>query len=346
VRATGTVELPGLVDLQINGYAGYDINAADVSAEDVAALTHVLWSQGVTTYLPTIITASEERIVHSLRAIARARANDPRIAHSIAGVHVEGPALSADEGPRGAHDPSYLRDPDLGELDRWLEAGDGLVRIVTLAPELPGAMDYIAGAVRRGVTISIGHSGGSAQQIRDAVSAGATLSTHLGNGIFPELPRHPNQIWAQLAADSLTAMFIADGQHVPADTLTAMMRAKSARRCVLTSDAAALAGSPPGEYRTPVGGSVTVTADGRLMLTGTELMAGSGASLLQCLDWVIAHLPFDTATAVAMATRNPARILGLVDRAGADGDVVVLDRVDGVSRVVSTSLSGTEVYRS
>lgn len=344
MRATDAVTLPGLIDLQVNGYAGHDINADDVSAETVIALTRALWSQGVTTYLPTIITAPEEKIIHILRVIAEARKGDRFVEHSIAGVHVEGPVLSPDEGPRGAHDPAFIREPDLDELDRWQATSDGLVRIVTLAPERPGAIEFIEGAVRRDVAVSIGHSAALPQHIRDGVRAGATLSTHLGNGAHPMLPRHPNHIWAQLAEDELTAMFIADGEHVPADTLTAMIRAKSAQRCVLVSDSAALAGSPPGEYRTPVGGSVTVTEAGRLTLTGTDLLAGSGVSLLACLDWSLANLPFDAPATAAMATHNPARVLGLGDRVGADGDVVLIERTQGVSRVVSASIGGIEVY--
>lgn len=338
------ITLPGLIDLQVNGYAGLDVNADDVDADTIIALTRAMWSQGVTTFLPTVITAAEDAIIRALRAVAAARASDPLVAHSIAGVHVEGPALNADDGPRGAHDARYVRAPDLAELDRWQDACGGLVRIVTLAPELAGAADYIAGAARRGVRTSIGHCAPDAEQVRAAAGAGATLSTHLGNGTYAVLPRHPNHIWAQLAEDALTAMFIADGHHLPADTLTAMIRAKSPERSVLTSDAAALAGRAPGVYATPVGGSVTVHADGRLSLTGTDLLAGSGASLLACLDWAWANLPFDAATTLAMATVNPARVLGLDERAGDDGDVVVLDRADGVSRVVATRLGDTDVY--
>ncbi|WP_052667012.1 N-acetylglucosamine-6-phosphate deacetylase [Nitriliruptor alkaliphilus] len=343
----GTIRsYPGLVDLQVNGYAGHDVNAEDLSPADVVALTRALWSQGVTTFLPTIITATEERIEGALRAIVTARDSDPQVAHSIVGVHVEGPALNPEDGPRGAHDPALMRDPDLGELDRWQAASGGLVRIVTLAPERPGSLEYIAGAVARGIRVALGHCAATPPQIHAAIDAGATLSTHLGNGTHRRLLRHPNHIWSQLAADALTAMFIADGHHVPGDALTAMIRAKSPTRCVLTSDAAALAGSPPGTYRTPVGGSVTVTREGSLMLTGTGLLAGSGASLLGCVDWALANLPFDEATIVSMATTTPARILGLDERVASAGDEVVIERTAGVSRVVSTSVGGTEVYRA
>lgn len=333
---------PGLVDLQVNGFAGWDVNADDVTAEDVVELTRALWTHGVTTYLPTVVTAPEEKILHCLGVVTEARRADPLVAHSIAGVHVEGPSLAADDGPRGAHDARYLRDPDPAELERWQHAAEGLVRIVTLAPERPGTADYIRAASARGVRVSIGHCAPTAEEVHSAVAAGATLSTHLGNGTHVTLPRHPNHIWAQLANDRLTAMLIADGHHLPADTLTAMIRAKSPERCVLTSDSAALAGRPPGDYRTPVGGSVTVGDDGRLSLTGTSLLAGSGRSLRECLDWAVRSLPFAPATLLAMATTNPARVLGDHDRVTSGEDSVLLDG----GRVAVVRVAGVEVHRS
>lgn len=331
---------PGLMDLQVNGYAGYDVNADDVDVETLTALTHALWAQGVTTYLPTVITASEEKIAHVLSVIAAARRSDPLLAHSIAGIHVEGPSLAADDGPRGAHDARHLRDPDPAELDRWQRAAAGLVRVVTLAPERAGAAEYIAAATSQGVRVSIGHCAPEPAQIRAAVDAGASLSTHLGNGTHAMLPRHPNHLWTQLAEDRLTAMLIADGHHLPAETLTAMIRAKTPQRCVLTSDSAALAGSDPGVYPSPVGGSVEVRADGSLTLPGTGLLAGSGMSLRACLDWATEHLPFEHSELLAMAARKPAELLGLEERIDGGQDQVELDG----NRVVAVTVAGTLVH--
>lgn len=212
------VELPGLVDLQVNGYRGFDVNAPDVDAGTVGGLTRALWAAGTTTYLPTVITAPEPRILASIRAVVAAREADALVAHSVAGIHVEGPFISGVPGAVGAHDAGSLRPPDLAELDRWQDAAAGLVRIVTIAPELPGAAEFVAGAVERGVLVSLGHTAADAEQVRAAVDAGATLSTHLGNGAPQLLPRHPNHVWAQLADDRLTAMLITDGHHLPADT--------------------------------------------------------------------------------------------------------------------------------
>lgn len=304
-----TSSWPGLVDLQVNGFRGHDVNADDITPDTLVALTQELWREGVTSYLPTVITASEDKILHALDAIATARRSDALIAHSIVGIHVEGPYLSPEDGPRGAHDTAHLRDPSIAELDRWQAAAQGLVRIVTLAPERVGALSYIAEAADRGVLTSIGHCTPTAETVRAAATAGATLSTHLGNGTHSLLPRHPNHLWAQLAADDLTAMFIADGHHLPTDALTAMIRAKGTERAILTSDSAALAGAAPGTYLTPVGGHVVVEDSGRLSLHGTALLAGSGHSLRACLEWALQHLPFDTDELIRMASHNPRRLL-------------------------------------
>lgn len=333
---------PGLVDLQVNGYMGYDVNADDVTSDTLAELTRALWERGVTTYLPTVITASEEKILHVLSVIAAARREDPLLAHSLAGVHVEGPSLASEDGPRGAHDRAQLRDPDIAELDRWQHAADGAVRVVTLAPERRGASEYIAAATARGVRVSLGHCAPTPEQVRGAVDAGATLSTHLGNGTAGMLPRHPNHLWTQLAEDRLTAMLIADGHHLPAETLTVMIRAKGPGRCVLTSDSAALAGMPPGRYRTPVGGDVEVAPDGRLSLAGTAYLAGSGSDLRTCLDWARSTLPIEPAQLLDMASRIPASVLGLENRTSEGGDFVMLEE----GRVVETRLAGVVVHHA
>ncbi|GAB3928345.1 N-acetylglucosamine-6-phosphate deacetylase [Microlunatus endophyticus] len=325
----GQLVLPGLVDCQINGFAGADVNAEDISVEVVGALTRSLVAEGTTTYCPTIISGSPDRIRRALGVIRSACEQDPMVARCVAGIHVEGPSISAEDGARGAHAAEWLRDPDPAELADWLEVSGGLLRIVTLGPERPGSIEYIRAATAAGVLVSLGHTAATPAQVHRAAAAGATLSTHLGNGAHPQLPRHPNYLWAQLADDRLTAGLITDGHHLDADTVTAMIRAKGPGRTLLVSDAAALAHCPPGDYATPVGGSVTVDPDGALRLTGTALNAGSGSSLLDCLSWAMAQTPFEPADLLAMATSIPAGILGLSDRGGlepgARADLLVTD---------------------
>lgn len=321
--------LPGLTDLQVNGYAGYDLNADDLDVGTVRDLAEALWRVGTTTFLATVITGDRAHISRALRTISCAVADDPDVAHSIPGIHLEGPYLSALDGARGVHELRYVRDPDVDELDEWITASGGLLRIITVAPERPGAMSFIRAAVARGLIVSIGHTSATPEDVHDAIDAGATMSTHLGNGIQAMLPRHPNAIWAQIASDALTAGVITDGHHLPADTVASIVRAKTPARCVLVSDSAALAGSPPGIYETPVGQCVEVCADGSLRLFGTEFQAGSGACALECLRWVSTNTPIDSASALAMATTNPNRMIGLTDRGaievGQIADVLLLN---------------------
>ncbi|GAA4611835.1 N-acetylglucosamine-6-phosphate deacetylase [Actinoallomurus liliacearum] len=308
-EADGPTELwlaPGLVDLQVNGFAGHDVNAADVDEATVTALVSALRRVGTTTVVPTIVTAPEERIRAALSAIARARGADPLVARAIPYVHVEGPFLSAEDGPRGVHDARYLRPADLEELRRW---GD-LVRMVTISPHDEAAIDFIAHATRRGVRCAIGHTHATPEQITRAIDAGAELATHLGNATYTMLPRHPNHLWTQLADDRLHAGFIADGHHLPADTFRVMLRAKGVERSHLVSDATALAGMPPGRYRTPVGGEVELSADGRLSYVGTPLLAGASRSLADGVATAITMAGLPLATGLRLATANPGRFVG------------------------------------
>ncbi|GAA3100440.1 N-acetylglucosamine-6-phosphate deacetylase [Kribbella aluminosa] len=302
--------IPGLVDIQLNGYGGLDVN--DPAASELPELVRRLWTQGVTTVCPTIISADDATTTTLVKTAAAARADDPVVRYGVPGLHLEGPYISSVEGARGAHDPAVIRDPDAAEFDRWQAAADGAIAIMTIAPERTGAIEFTRHLAANGVLPSVGHSLASSAEVHAFAAAGGRLSTHLGNGLPAQIDRHQNPIWAQLTDDALTAGLIADGHHLPADTFTALVRAKGAGRCVLTSDAAALAGCAPGDYRTAVGGAVTVTPDGGLRLTGTPYLAGSGASLLDCLRWATNHLPLEVA--VTMATTNPANLLGLHDR--------------------------------
>lgn len=315
---------PGFIDLQINGYCGHDFNAELLSPEVVVALAQKLAAQGVTSFLPTLITAAEARLVSALQAIAAARRISPLAAHMIPFVHLEGPHLSPTDGPRGAHPRIHIRPPDSAELERLQAASSRLVGLVTVSPHWDNALDYIADLASKGILVALGHTDADPARIHAAAQAGAVLSTHLGNGVAGKLARHPNLLWAQLAEDRLTATFIADGHHLPADTLVAMLRAKGIERGVLVSDVVAVGGLPPGLYETPVGGTVELTAEGRIGIPGAETLAGAALPLKNGVANV-ARLPgFSLRQAVQMATENPGRFLGGrgVLRVGAPADLV------------------------
>ena len=212
-------QAPGFIDVQVNGFAGVDYNNPHTTAEEIVRSVHTMFSTGVTRFYPTVITGPPEAMRDSLRNLAHAREASLPDGEAIAGFHVEGPHISAEDGPRGAHPRQWVRPPDLNEYCRWQDASAGRIRIVTLAPEWPGAPHYIETIVADGVGAAIGHTQANSAQIADAVSAGATLSTHLGNGAHSVLARHPNYIWDQLAEDRLMASFIVDGIHLGASFL-------------------------------------------------------------------------------------------------------------------------------
>lgn len=302
---------PGWMDIQVNGFHGHDVNQAGVTADDVAAMVRSLWRFGVTAVCPTVCTASEERIVAALQAIADACDADPLIAHSIVGIHVEGPHISAEDGPRGAHPRDQVRPPDVAEYRRWQAAARGRLRIVTLSPEYAEAPTYIRVIVADGVVASVGHTAANGDQIRAAVDAGARWSTHLGNGAHASIARHPNYIWDQLAEDRLSAGFIFDGHHLPPSVMRSMIRAKGVERSVLVTDAVSVAGLPSGVYESTVGGQVELLPSGRLTLMGTPYLAGSAATLPVCLGNAVRHAGVNLHDAVRMVTANPSRLLGL-----------------------------------
>lgn len=301
---------PGLIDLQVNGYGGIDLNADILTPEQVLALTEAMARLGVTTFLPTLITGSEGRIVTGLKAIAEARRRFDLVRHAVPFVHVEGPSISPEDGPRGAHPLPHVRAPSLAEFARWQAASGELVGLVTLAPEYAEAPDYIRAVTAAGVVVALGHTAATPEQIRAAVDAGATLSTHLGNGAAAVLPRHPNFIWSQLADDRLTASFITDGHHLPADTFKAMLRAKGLERAVLVSDSVALAGMPAGRYDQPVGGAVEVSADGRIGVAGTPYLAGAGLPLCVNVALAVEMAGLSLADGLLLASANPGRFVG------------------------------------
>jgi len=298
----------GLVDLQVNGYAGFDLNGDDLSVDTVVGLRDALRRVGVTTFVPTLITASPERTRRALGIVVEARRTDAEVAAAIPFVHLEGPHISDQDGPRGCHDATFVRPPDLAEFELCQDVAEGLVGLITVSPHWPGSAEFIAEVVAAGTRVAVGHTHADGAQIHAAAEAGATLSTHLGNGAHAQLPRHPNYLWAQLADDRLTAGFIADGHHLPVDTFVAMVRAKGLDRSFLVSDSVATGGRPAGFYSSTVGGDVELTDDGRLLVRGTPYLAGAAAPLADGVAWAAAA--FSLPDALTMATTTPRRIIG------------------------------------
>lgn len=337
---------PGWIDLQVNGYAGVDYNSPNTPHEELARSVAVLHSTGTTRFFPTVITGTPENMRGALKNLARAKSSLP----SVEAFHVEGPHICPDDGPRGAHPAHCVRKPDIEEYRRWQDAAEGNVRLVTLSPEWPEAPAYIEAVVRDGSVVSIGHTKATAEQIRTAVSAGAAMSTHIGNGAHGELRRHPNYIWEQLAEDRLAAGFIADGIHLGAAFLKVALRAKGIMRSVLVTDASMPALAAPGFYML---GEVEVelTTDGRVVLRGGDRLAGSSLRMDDAIGNVMRMAGVTLTEALSMATRNPARTgrIGGRQRGLAPGDradLVLFRWHEGTRRieVLETIVGGQTVF--
>lgn len=301
---TKTIEFPGFVDLQVNGFAGVDFNSPDVTAEQIRGALPALRATGVTRFLPTLITGPLDRFARCVRAIVEA--DDP----AIAGIHQEGPYISPADGARGAHPRAHTIAATLDDFKRRQDAAAGRIVLVTLAPEVEGALALIEYLADAGVRVAIGHTDASPAIIRDAIRAGATMSTHLGNGCASVLPRHPNVIWEQLAADELCASLIVDGHHLPGAFVKAAVRVKSPERTMLVTDAMAAAGCAPGAYR--MGDvDVEVGADRRVSLRGTPYLAGSALTMDDAVAKTVRFTGLPLDAVLPMASAVPARYLGI-----------------------------------
>lgn len=342
-----TIIGPGFVDLQINGFGGVDFNQG-LTADGMLTAVQELWTEGVTTSYPTIITNSDDAIGAAAAAVGEACSRDLPAAGGIGGIHLEGPFITPVDGPRGAHPQEYVKAPDWDLFCRWQAQSGGGIRIVTLSPEWEAAADFIGRCVREGLVVGIGHTAADSEAVHRAVDAGASLATHLGNGAHLELPRHPNYIWAQLADDRLWASLIADGFHLPEDVLRVMLRVKEGR-AIIVSDAVYLTGMPPGMYKTHVGGEVRLTEAGKLHLAGNaRILAGSAQTQLFGLRHLVQSGIAELGDAWDMCSVMPATLMGLPVSAGlqegAPADFVVASPPESGLAIQKTVKAGQVVY--
>ncbi len=345
---------PGWLDIQVNGFGGHDPNDPDAGAEATAGTVRALWPHGVTGTLITICTQSEANITTMVRAVADACDADPLVRASVPGIHVEGPHIATEDGPRGAHPLRHVRPPDIAEFGRWQEAARGRITMVTVSPEYPGTVAYVRALVDQGVVVSIGHTAADGDAIRAAVDAGATCSTHLGNGAHAMIRRHPNYVWDQLAEDRLAAGFIFDGHHLPPAVMRTVVRAKGVERSFLVSDAVSVADQAPGRYRLFDDIEVELTPEGRLELAGTPLLAGAVTALPTCLGNALRHAGVSLGDAMRMVTRNPSQVLGLGMDAGHERLAMGMTAnltcfrmtATGDIEVLATVVAGAAVHRA
>jgi N-acetylglucosamine-6-phosphate deacetylase len=333
----GATLAPAFFDVHIHGAANHDVMEA--TPEALTAVSQFLAAHGTGSFLATTVTAPLDATFRSLEGLARrideAQAEDWAGARPL-GIHLEGPFLS--HAKRGVHPPACLQAPDIALFDRFFDAAEGHVRLMTLAPELPGAIDLAAHAIARGVRISLGHSNALAAETQAAIAAGATSATHTFNAMRPLDHREPGILGTVLATDTLFAELICDGVHVHPSLVKLWWRAKGGRRAILVTDAMSATGMPDGEYL--LGGFAVQVADGRASANG--VLAGSVLTLNRALTNFISFTETPLEEALPLLTRNPAAMTGFAASAGClqVGDAASFVALDGTGALLASVIRG------
>jgi N-acetylglucosamine-6-phosphate deacetylase len=303
------MRLPGFIDLQINGYLGVDFSAPGLTGEAVRMAFEAIVESGTIGFLPTVITSEPELYTQNLPLLAKMMDSDPCGCHAL-GIHLEGPFLCPEPGYIGAHNPTNTRLPDPGYLSHLQTLAEGKIRAITMAAGLPGDAELAAAAAEMGIRVFLGHQRCNAADLERMARAGAVALTHLGNGLPNDLNRFENPLWAGLVANNLAAMIIADGHHVRDDLIRIILKMKGPKHLLLVSDAAPVAGLPPGRYFT-LGNNVVLESSGYLYAEGKNCLAGSSANMLHCANY-LAKLGLPTPEEIAEAAfYHPLRLIGL-----------------------------------
>lgn len=302
------MEIPGFVDLQVNGYKGIDFSNPTLSEEEFVFACKELIKHGTVAFLPTIITSSASVFERNLRLMARSVKHE-ELKNSILGFHVEGPFISDKDGARGAHNAKWVRKPDPNFLDKLYSWSGENIKLLTIAADVDGAADLCRYATDKlGITVSLGHQMATEEQLEQNVASGARALTHLGNGIPRLLPRHHNPLWAGLANDDLSAMIIADGHHLPPSILKTVLRTKGTSKVTVVSDASPIAGLPPGKYHT-LGNDVVLEASGRLYNPETGYLVGSSSTMLDCMNYLQSLDLLSPGELLDLGFYNPLRLI-------------------------------------
>ena len=345
--------LPGLFDIQINGYVGVTFSSPAITTDDFKRCIKALWQRGVVNICPTITTNTHEAILHAIKVIAKTCREDKAIRETVIGIHLEGPYISGEDGPRGAHPQQYVKDPDLDELKKFNEAADGRISIVTLAPERHGAFECIEKLSNEGILVALGHTAASPEQISKAIAKGARLVSHIGNGVHTYLHRHDCYIWEELARNELWASIITDGIHLPDNFINCVFCCKGLEKTVLISDASGLAGLPPGEYKAGAGHLLRVEEELKIVRADSGRLSGSAYNLTQCVEYAMQLDELTLPQVIDMATYNPSKLLGIDNDYGTltmgkrANLSVVNEKIDsGKIEVVKSIVGGEVVFDS
>lgn len=343
--AKGKYIAPGLIDLQVNGFSGVDFSDQYLTIGELRKASKAVWKVGVTTFLPTVITNNQKSLKKSFSILANAL-DDEEIGMSIPGFHLEGPYISPVQGYRGAHLEKYIRVPDWDEFSELQKAAHNRIRLITVAPEVNGAISFIRKCRETGVVVSLGHHNGSTEIIKQAADAGASMSTHLGNGCANMIDRHDNPFWPQLADDRITATIIVDGFHLNKAEVQCFYKMKGVENTILVSDTLDLAGLPPGEYTR--GERIVLLTPDVVKFPAENCLAGAATPISACVSNIMKFTDCSLGNAIKMASSNPARLLGLNEigeiKQGKRADLILFTIEDGRIEIQKTIVAGKIVY--
>jgi len=340
---------PGFFDNQVNGFAGvsFAFGESDLTSEGIAKATRELWKCGVTTYLPTLTTNSREVLLRNFRLLAGAL-KDEKLLGAIPGFHLEGPYINPEDGFRGAHPKQFVGLPDWNEFQELNRAAGGKILQVTLAPEMQGAQEFIKKCTESGVVVAVGHHNANKGQLDLAVTNGAKISTHLGNGCANMISRHYNPFWPQLANDQLWISIICDGFHLLPEEVLVFYKIKGAGKTIITSDVTSYAALPPGTYTTQTGETIELTPEGKLHLPAQQVLYGSASPVTKGVGNIMKFTGCSLSDAIQMVSANPARLYHLDDRGtlepGKRADLVMFTIDDYKLKIVRTFVKGDLVY--
>lgn len=337
---------PGLIDNQINGYNGVDFSDAVLTTEKMLMAVEAIRNDGVTSFLPTVITSGHENLLRTFRNLAEALKDD-EVRTSVAGFHLEGPYISPEEGFYGCHPSAFIRKPVWDEFAKYQEAAEGNIKQVTVSPEVDGCLEFIRMCTENNVVVALGHTNASADQIRRAVDNGARLSTHLGNGCANMIDRHRNPLWPQLANDLLTPSLIADGHHLLPEEIQVFYKVKGPHNMILTSDVTHLIGMEPGKYIF-LGSEIVLTDDGLIKNPILNCLAGASLPLMKGVENVIKYTGCTLGEAINMASVNVARIYNLSERGslaiGKRADLIVFKKTGNYITLKQVWVKGRKVF--
>ncbi len=343
---------PGFFDNQVNGFAGisFAFGESALTQEGIEKATRELWKRGVTTYLPTLTTNGQEVLVRNFAILSKAVDNDEKLLGSIPGFHLEGPYINPEDGYRGAHPKQFVRLPDWNEFMEMYRASGEKILQVTIAPEMDGAQEFIKKCHEKGIIVAVGHHNANKEQLDWAVTNGAKIATHLGNGCANLINRHKNPLWPQLANDDLMISIICDGFHLLPEEISVFYKTKGVNRTVIVSDVTSYAGLEPGEYKTETGETIELTKEGMLRYPAQNVLYGSASPVTKGVGHIMEVTGCSLADAIQMSSTNPAKLNGLNDRGTLDpgkrADIILFTLEDLKINIQKTYVNGELVFES